>query len=143
MSWVYIWLGVTALALIIEFVSNDMISIWFAGGGIVAMIISAFGVSWYVHVPIFIVLSMVLLLTFRKIVMKYLYKGESRTNADSAIGREYILMTNIAFNQAGTIKINDVVWNAVAETQGEEIQAGTKVKVLAIKGNKYIVKEVK
>ncbi len=142
MGWVYVWLGVTALALIIEFVSNDMISIWFAGGGIVAMIISAFGVSWYVHFPIFIVLSMVLLLAFRKIVMKYLYKGESRTNADSAIGREYILLTDIAFNQAGTIKINDVVWNAVAKTQGEEIPAGTKVRVLAIKGNKYVVEVI-
>ena len=73
MIWLYIGLGVTALALIVEFITNDMISIWFAGGGLVAMIISAFGVSWYVHLPVFIVLSMVLLLSFRKIVLKYLF----------------------------------------------------------------------
>ena len=141
MIWIYIWLGVTALALIIEFTTNDMISIWFAGGGLVAMIISAFGVSWYVHLPAFIVLSMVLLLSFRKIVMKYLYKGESRTNADSAIGKEYALLSEIAFNQPGTIKINDVVWNAVTEKPEEKIPTGTKVKVIGIKGNKYVVEK--
>lgn len=141
MSWIYVWLGVTALALIIEFITNDMISIWFAGGGLVAMIISAFGVSWYVHLPVFIVLSMVLLLSFRKIVIKYLYKGESRTNADSAIGKEYVLLTEIAFNQSGTIKINDVVWNTIAENPEEQIPAGTKVKVIDIRGNKYVVEK--
>ena len=141
MDWVYIWLGVTALALIIEFVTNDIISIWFVGGGLVAMIISAFGVSWYVHVPVFILLSSVLLLSFRKIVLKYLFKGETLTNADSAIGNEYVLLTEISFNQSGTIKINDVVWSAVTEKQNEKIPAGEKVKVVSIKGNKYVVEK--
>ncbi|MBQ7235813.1 MAG: NfeD family protein [Clostridia bacterium] len=140
--WVYIWLAVTAAALIIEFCTNEMVSVWFAGGGIVAMIIAAFNVSWYVHVPVFIGLSLVLLLSFRKIVLKFLDKGEQRTNADLAIGKEYALLTEIGFNAPGTIKINDVIWNAVTENQNEKITAGTVVRVVAIKGNKYIVEKI-
>ena len=61
MAWTYVWLGVTAVALIVEFITSDLLSIWFAGGGIIAMILALCGLSWYVHLPIFIVLSFVLL----------------------------------------------------------------------------------
>ena len=142
MSWIYIWLAVTALALILEFCTNDMVSIWFAGGGVIAMIISALGLSWYVHVPVFIVISFVLLLSFRKLVLRYLDKGEVRTNADSAIGKEFALISAIGFNQPGTIKINDVVWNAVTENQNDIVAEGTIVRVVKLKGNKYIVEKV-
>ena len=141
--WIYVWLAVTAMALIVEFCTNDMVSIWFAGGGIVAMILSACGLSWFIHLPIFIALSFVLLLSFRKIVLKYLDRGDTRTNADAAIGKEYVLLTPIAFNQVGTIKINDVVWSAVGENSSIEIKEGTIVKVRDLKGNKYIVEEVR
>ena len=141
MSWIYIWLAVTAVALILEFCTNDMLSIWFAGGGVVAMIIAALGASWYVHLPVFIAVSLVLLLSFRKLVLKYLDKGDVRTNADSAIGKEFELITEIGFNHPGTIKINDVVWNAVTENQNDQIPAGTIVRVVKISGNKYIVEK--
>ncbi len=143
MTWTYVWLGVTAVALMLEFLTSDLLSIWFAGGGIVAMILALCGLSWYVHLPVFIVLSFVLLLSFRKVVMKYLNKGDAHTNADAAIGKEYKLLTPISLNEAGSIKVNDVVWSAVTENEGESVSEGTLVKVKYIKGNKYIVEVVK
>ena len=140
--WLYFWLILTAIALILEFVTNEMLSIWFAGGGLIAIILSACNVPWVVTMPVFIVVSLVLLICFRKIVMKYLNKGDARTNADSAIGKEFALLTPIEFNTPGTIKINDVVWNVTTETQGETIAQGTIVRVLSLKGNKYIVEKV-
>lgn len=143
MVWVYVWLAITVCSAIIEFITNEMLSIWFAGGGLVAMILALCGLSWYIHLPAFIVVSIVLLLCFRKIVLKYFYKGESRTNADSAIGKEYELLTPISFGINGSIRVNDVVWTAVGVEQNVEISAGKTVKVLDIKGNKYVVEEVK
>lgn len=140
--WIYIWLGVTALALIIEFLTSDMVSVWFAGGGVVAMILSACGLEWYVHLPTFIVLSFVLLLSFRPVVMKKLMTKQVSTNADSAIGKEFTLLTAIGFNQCGTIKIGDVVWNVNTEDEREEIPAGEVVRIVDIKGNKYIVEKI-
>ncbi len=139
--WLYIWLAITALAVIIEFITNDMVSIWFVGGGIVAMILSACGLSWYIHLPAFIIVSLALLLSFRKVVMKLLLKNEEKTNAQTAIGQEYALLTAIKFNQPGTIKIGDVVWNVVTADPTLEIEAGKVVKIVNLKGNKYIVEE--
>ena len=73
--------------------------------------------------------------------MKYFVKSDVKTNADSAIGKEFVLLSNIGFNQAGTIKINDVIWSAVTENQKDDIAQGEIVTVIGLKGNKYIVKK--
>lgn len=139
--WLYIWLTVTAAALIVEFITAELVSVWFVGGGLVAMLLAGLGLDWYIHVPAFIVVSFLLMLCFRRLVMKKLNKGEVKTNAETVIGKEYELLTAIGFNQAGSIKINGVVWTAVAEDDNAEIPAGTKVIIEKIEGNKYIVKE--
>lgn len=139
--WLYIWLAVTAAALIVEFVTAELVSVWFVGGGLVAMLLAGLGLDWYIHVPAFIVVSFLLMLCFRRLVMKKLNKDEVKTNAETVIGKEYELLTAIGFNQAGSIKINGVVWTAVAEDDNAEIPAGTKVIIEKIEGNKYIVKE--
>ena len=135
-------MGVTAFALLTEFLTTEMVSIWFAGGGLIAMALALFKLDWFVHLPVFIVVSLALLLSFRKLVMKKLIRTEIKTNADSAIGAEFTLLTDIGFNQTGTIKINGVVWNVNTENEKEEISAGTIVRVLRIQGNKYIVEKV-
>lgn len=139
--WLYIWLAVTAAALIVEFITAELVSVWFVGGGLVAMLLAGLGLDWYIHVPAFIVVSFLLMLCFRRLVMKKLNKDEVKTNAETVIGKEYELLTAIGFNQAGSIKINGVVWTAVAEDDNAEIPAGTKVIIEKIEGNKYIVKE--
>ena len=139
--WVYIWLAVTAAALIIEFITSEMVSVWFVGGGLVAMLLAGIGLGWYFHVPAFIVVSFALMLCFRRLVMQKLNKTTERTNAETVIGKEFELLTGIKFNEAGSIKINGVVWTAIAEDEHTEIPAGTTVTVEKIEGNKYIVKE--
>ena len=138
----YVWLGVTVVALVLEFVTSDMISIWFAGGGLVAMILTALGLQYYVQIPAFILVSVILLLCFRKMVMKRLASSETKLNADSVIGKEFILLEDISFNKPGAIKVNDVVWSAIAKDETTSIPKNTVVRVVDLKGNKYIV-EVK
>ena len=143
MIWVYVWLGVTAGSLILEFITNEMVSIWFAGGGVVAMILAACGLSWYIHLPVFIVFSLVLMLSFRKLVMKKLDRGDVKTNADAILGKEYKLLTPIGFNEPGTIKVSGIIWDAITEDEEKSVPEGTMVRIKDIKGNKYIVEEVK
>lgn len=141
--WIYIWLAVTAAALIIEFITSEMVSVWFVGGGLVAMVLAGVGLDWYIHVPAFIVISLVLMLCFRSLVMKKLKGKEVRTNAETVIGKEFELIDGIGFNKMGSIKINGVVWSAIAENENAEIPAGTKVVIKNIQGNKYLVEEIK
>lgn len=141
--WVYIWLGITALALIVEFITSEMVSVWFIGGGIVSMILALIGLKWYIHVPVFIVVSLILMLCFRKLVIKKLNKSNTKTNAETVIGEEFRLLTAVKFNEPGSIKVNDVIWSVVAKNETAEIQENSIVKIVGIKGNKYIVEEVK
>ncbi|MBP5466486.1 MAG: NfeD family protein, partial [Clostridia bacterium] len=96
---------------------------------------------WYIHVPAFIVVSLVFMLCFRKMIVEKLSKPEQKTNAETVIGKEFMLLSPIKFNESGTIKVNDVIWNVIAENEETEIAAGKIVVVSGIKGNKYIVKE--
>ena len=140
---VYVWLAITVIALIVEVVTADMLSIWFAGGGLLAMVSALFDAQLIVQICIFIVVSVVLLLVFRKVVLKKLSSGkEGNLNADAVIGKEFELITAVGFNTPGTIKVNDVVWNVVCEEQSKIIPEKTIVKVVGLKGNKYIVKEI-
>jgi membrane protein implicated in regulation of membrane protease activity len=140
---IYVWLAITVIAIIVEVATTDMLSIWFAGGGLVAMLATALKAPLIVQVCIFVAISVALLLLFRKAVLRKLSNGEGKLNADSVIGKEFILITAVGFNSPGTIRVNDVVWSVVSEDQSANIPEKTKVKVVGLKGNKYIVEEVR
>ena len=72
--WIYIWLGVVAFSVMIEFLTMEQVSVWFIGGGIVAMILAAVNVDPVIQIVVFIVVSLVLLLSFRRMVMRFLMK---------------------------------------------------------------------
>ena len=143
MEWLYIWLAVTAGALVIEFVTAELVSIWFVGGGLVAMLLAGLGLDWYFHIPAFIIVSLALMFFLRRVAMKKLNKTAEKTNAETVIGKDFVLLKDISFNNAGEIKVNGVVWTAIAEDENAEIPAGAKVVVKKIEGNKYIVEETK
>ena len=142
MTWVYIWLGVVALSIIIEFVTTDLVSVWFIFGGLLAMILALVDVDLIWQLVAFIALSAILLALCRKPILKVLGNNKESTNADSLVGREFVLLTPISFNVAGSVKSGDVVWTADTASDGEEIAAGETVRVVRITGNRPIVEKV-
>ena len=142
-SWVYIWLAVIVFSVLIELATTELVSIWFVAGGVVALVLAACGLIWYIHLPVFIAISLIFLICFRKIAMKSLQKKDTKTNAEAVIGKEFTLLTSVTANTPGTIKVNGVIWNVVTKNDMEEVKKGVLVKVKEIKGNKYIVEVVK
>ena len=140
--WIYIYLGLTVLSLVVEFITTEMVSVWFAGGGLVAMILAIFGVDWYVTVPVAIVVSFALMLVFRRLVIKKFRKNEVKTNAESVFGKEFTLLTDGSEDETATIKVNGVIWEVKTKDEAP-LKKGEKVRVLSLEGNKYIVEEVK
>ena len=142
-NWVYIWLAVIVFSVLIELATTELVSVWFVAGGIIALVLAACGLSWYIHLPVFIGISLIFLICFRKIAMKSLMKKDMKTNAEAVIGKEFNLLSSLTPNSPGTIKVNGVIWNVVTKNDMEEVKKGTLVKVKEIKGNKYIVEVVK
>lgn len=139
----WIWLGIMVSTLIVEFATMEVVSIWFTIGAIVPFILATTKVvSWQIQVIIFIVFSIVLILTLRQITKKFLLKNSNeKTNIDALIGKRYVMMEDAGFEKAGAVKINGVVWSAIAQ-DGQEIKVNEIVEVVKVSGNKLVVKKI-
>lgn len=136
---IWIWAIVVALALVVEFSTPDMVSIWFAVGGLVALILAACSVPIWIQTVSFVVVSFALLLTLRKVVSRLLAVKDEKTNADAMLGQTFILLEGITKDKPGKLKISGVEWTAILHDD-TELVAGQRVIVLEIKGNKLVVK---
>ena len=134
-----VWVAIMAVAIIVEIMTVDMTSIWFAGGALIASIAAYCGLSITVQIIIFMVLSALLLLALKPLMKKRLKVEVTPTNADELIGEVYPVLSNIGPGKAtGQIKIRDVEWRAVSE-DGAAIGKDTPVKILRIEGTKLVV----
>lgn len=141
MDWIWIWVAVIAVSLVIEFSTMEMVSLWTAIGGAIALLLAALDVNIEIQLVVFFVVSIALLLGLRKIAVKYLLKNnKQKTGTDLLIGTTHKLKKAITSETRGSVKINDLDWSAITEN-GEELEEGTLVEILKIEGNKLIVKK--
>ena len=108
-----IWLVLVIVLLAIEIATLGLTTVWFAGGAAAAFISTFFGASMGVQTGIFLVLSLILLLVTRPAAMRFMKKGQVKTNADSLIGRTAVAtkeINNLA--QTGEVDIADISWTA-------------------------------
>lgn len=136
----YIWIAIICVAALLEAFTLQMVSIWFVAGGLVSLILYFCGVGYEIQIIVFIAVSIILLISLRKLCLKFLLKNtDEKTNVNSLIGREAKLLKDISLGELGEVKLGDVVWTAT--TKGETpLAAGTFVKIVEVQGNKLIVK---
>ena len=138
------WAVVAVASLIIEALTAELVSCWFAPSAIVAMILSRFVDRFWIQLLVFLVLS-VLLLAFARTLVKKKFAakaGKTDLNADSLIGQTGVVqetVNNIA--ETGSVKIRGLVWTARA-LGNAEIPAGTVVTIREIQGVKLICEPV-
>lgn len=136
---IWIWIGVIIAAVVIEALSMQLLSIWFAIGGAAALITSFLTDNKIIQVVVFAIVSAVALAVIFPIVRKSLKKEHIKTNADRYIGKLAVVTQDISnIDAKGQVKVDNQIWSARSDN-GEELAAGTKVKVLRIEGVKLIV----
>lgn len=138
-----IWLGVFVLALVIEALSSELLSIWFAFGALVSTIISFIpGVEWWVELIVFLVVSSATLAFLRPIVSKYMKRNTVSSNIDEMIHKKGKIIKPCTSLEHGEVKINGVTWTAISSKEEISIDENALVEVLAVDGNKLIVREI-
>ena len=144
MYMVWIWLAIFVIGIIIEAVTQDLVSIWFSVGGLVSMILSGFDfIPWFVEVIVFIVVSLTAVICTRPLAKKLLNNALRSTNIDEVIGKQVIVRKDISKFIDGEIKIHDVIYTAcLMEEETETISEGEIVEVVTFRGNKVVVKKV-
>lgn len=139
-----IWLVLLAVFLIVEAITTGLTTIWFAGGALVAAVVSWFGVGLITQLTLFLLVSVGLLVFTRPLAVRFMNKGLEQTNVNSLIGATAVVTQEIDnLGQTGQVRINDIEWLARAAADGEKIPEKAIVKVLEVQGVKLIVKECK
>ena len=138
---VIFWLVVVILAIVVEAITLGLTSIWFAGGALVALAAAALRLPIAVQVVLFFAVSVILLYFTRPIAVKYFNKDRIKTNAESLVGRQAIVISEIDNLQGiGQVTVGGQEWSARSVEDDVKLPVGTVVDVMAINGVKLMVK---
>ena len=138
---VIFWLVVVILSIAVEAITLGLTSIWFAGGALVALAAAAFRLPIALQVVLFFAVSVILLYFTRPIAVKYFNKDRIKTNAESLVGRQAIVISEIDNLQGiGQVTVGGQEWSARSVEDDVKLPVGTVVDVMAINGVKLMVK---
>ena len=138
------WLIVLVVLVVIELLTMGLTTVWFAGGALVATIAAVFQTPLAVQVILFLAVSAVLLIFTRPLAVKYFNKDRVRTNAESLVGRQAIVISEIDNLQGiGQVNVGGMEGSARTRIDGIRLPVGTVTTILGINGVKLIVEERK
>lgn len=134
------WIALTIVFAVIEALTLQVVTIWFAVGSLGAIIANVVHASPLIQLIVFVALSILTLVIARPYLKKFTKTKTQPTNADVCIGKQAVVTEEINNTLAtGQAKIRGIVWTARSADDGIVIPEGAVVTVKAIEGVKLIV----
>lgn len=134
---IIIWSVIIAVALLIEFLTYDLVSSWFAVGGLGSLILAICNVDVYWQLLVFVIISIVCLAFIRRLVKRFVKVRTTPTNIDSHVGARAKLLKDVS-NGRSEIIINDITWTVAIE---DELKAGAEIILTGLAGNKFLARD--
>lgn len=141
MSMTMIWTIILVLAVIVEAITIDLVSIWFGIGAIAALIANTCQLSQTIQIVLFIIVSTICIIISRPLAKKYLRGNTIRTNYDRVIGKHSLVTKQITADRKGEVKVMGTLWMATS-LDNETIEVGEYAEVVSIEGAHVIVKKI-
>lgn len=125
------WFIIGLIILVLEFVAPGLVLFFFGvGAWLVAILCLIFDITLNLQLFIFVVTSVVLLLSLRKWMQK-LFKGKmnllEKFSEDEFAGLQVTVVETISPPKRGKVEVHGTNWNAEAET---EIPKGQTVEII-------------
>lgn len=140
MTMTYFWLIGSVILIIIEIITLGLTTIWFAAGALVAAAAAAIGFPFFAQLVLFAVVSIILLIFTRPIALKYFNRGRVRTNTESLVGKQAVVVEEINNLKAtGQVVVNGQQWTARSVNDMLNIEKGAVVVICGIQGVKLMV----
>ena len=137
LGYTVIWIAILIGGVAIEVATLNLVSIWFAVGGLAAFIALSLGAGFLVQLIVFAIVSAIMLGLIRPLA-----KG-AKTNADRIIGQFATVTEQISnASNKGQIKVSGQIWSAKSD-DGKVINEGETVKIIAIQGVKAVVEPLR
>lgn len=137
-----VWIVFIVVTAIIELETQDLITIWFTLGAVVALIACILKAEVILQFILFLVVSAVAIICTRPFAKRMQSKEIIKTNSDRIIGMTATVTKEISPENVGEIKIEGRYWRAIP-LENEEYSIGDKVLIQAISGTKVIVTDTK
>ncbi|MBP3610983.1 MAG: NfeD family protein [Lachnospiraceae bacterium] len=136
----YFWFALLIIFVVVECFTVGLVSIWFAGGALAAMLFALAGAEAIWQDIIFLVVSGLLLVLTRPIAVRYFNSRKEKTNYQSVIGMVAKVTEKIDnYNQTGAAFVDGKEWTARSTEDTVTMEKDTLAKVAAIEGVKLIV----
>ena len=140
---VLIWAILVGVFAAIELATVQWFSIWFVLGSLCAMVVAYFTNAVTVQIAVFLVVSLIAVITLRPMAKRRLTPEKSATNADRVIGAHGVVQEGISNLAAkGIVKVLGAEWTARSADEDAVIAQGEQVVVLRIEGVKLIVEKL-
>lgn len=134
------WIIALVVLIVVEAVTAQMVTIWFAAGAVGAIVAERLGAEVWVQWVVFVAVSAVALIATRPLVKKITKAKVQPTNADRCIGMVAVVTEEINNVEGrGQVHVNGVTWTA-RSLDGSIFKKGERVIVERIDGVKLIVK---
>ena len=114
------WLLCAIGFVVLEAMTWNLVSIWFAVGSAAALLSCLLVQSFRVQAAVFIAVSALCLLAFKPLAKK-LRKAPTATNGDRNLGREATVLTPVTAEATGRVRLDGVDWNARCVTPGDTL----------------------
>ena len=137
---VVFWIVALIAFSLIEIFTMGLTTIWFAGGSLIAFIVALVGGPLWLQVTLMVLTSILLLIFTRPVAVKYFNKDRVRTNVESMVGKQAIVISEVDNLQGiGQVNVSGNEWSARSSDDRIRLPEGTVVRVLAVSGVKLIV----
>ncbi len=134
-----IWLVIFIVLVIIELITINLVTIWFAIAAVFALLVDIITRNTMLEIIVFIVSSFLLLLLTKPLIKKIKVKKVEATNLDMVINKVGIVTEDINQDKIGEVKVLGKRWSAYSNT---ELKKDEKVKILSIDGVKLKVEKI-
>ena len=139
---IVLWVLLIIAFVIGELISVGLTSIWFAAGALAALLLALLGVGPLVQFAVFLIVSIVLLLSTRSWAQRFINSRTQKTNADSIIGQTIRIAERVSNrDQTGMAIVHGQEWTVRARSDDEVIEKDQNAKVVEISGVKLIVEK--
>lgn len=133
------WVVLLILLIVVEAVTAQMVTIWFAAGALGAIVAERLGAQMWLQWIVFVAVSVVALVLTRPLAKKLTKTNAQPTNADRCVGKVAVVTETVSnIESKGQVKVDGAVWSA-RSSDGSVIEKDEKVTVEKIDGVKLIV----
>ena len=138
----WIWIAVILLAIVIEVLTDQLISIWFVPGAVISTFLDFLGVSLIWQILVVLVMAGAGIALARIFLADKIASRIQKTNIDAIIGERCVVTEKIDnYAGCGLVKIKGQIWSARGVGEDDVYEEGCVLHVVAIEGVKVICKK--